>query len=30
MDRSLGFASAPLYCTPYSDSLSLRIHPLGA
>lgn len=27
MDRSLGFASTPLYCSPYSDSLSLRLHP---
>ena len=30
MDSSLGFASAPLYCSPVSDSLSLRLHPLGA
>jgi hypothetical protein len=30
MDRSLGFASAPTYWAPYSDSLSLRLRPLGA
>ena len=24
--RSLGFASAPADCAPYSDSLSLRLH----
>ena len=26
MDRSHGFASTTADCTPYSDSLSLRIH----
>nr|AOE09237.1 hypothetical protein [uncultured bacterium] len=30
MDRSHGFASTTTDCTPYSDSLSLRIHAKNA